>query len=308
MTRAGSAAIATALTFALGCSAGRTGEPASSPPPPYDRTPASRAPTTSGNPTSGSPSGGGAAVVYRASTGTAYAFERRDSLVLELPGGAQVQTFDRTAYLHVTLAESAPHGPLRATFVVDSIRAVGGTATVPLDSLRAAQGTRWTGTLTPDGQLTDITGSDTSSIGEQLRSSLRLLFPRLPPGGAKVGATWTDTITTRTRVNAFAGSEDATLTYHATEIDTQGPVRTLRIESSGTFAQNGAGSPFGQPMEMKSTGTRHAVHHLTLDGLVAAAEGGDEGEMTISVPAVGQSVPAHQFSSFTLTALGHAAR
>ncbi len=305
MTRAGSAAITTALAFALGCSAGRSGEPAASPPP-YSRTPATPtpAPAPPGNPTGGS----GAAVVYRAAPATAYAFARRDSMVLELPGGAQVQTFDRTAFLRVTLAESAPHGPLRATFVVDSIVAIGGTATVPLDSLRAAQGTRWTGALTPDGQLTDVTSSDTSSIGEQLRGSLRLLFPRLPPGGAKVGATWTDTITTGTRVNAFAGSEDATLTYHATGIETEGPVRTLRIESSGTFAQNGAGSPFGQPMEMKSTGTRHAVHHLTLDGMVVAAEGGDEGEMTISVPAVGQSVPAHQFSSFTLTALGHTAR
>jgi hypothetical protein len=244
--------------------------------------------------------------VYGPAPSFEYALARHDSLVLELPAGAQVQTFDRTAYLRVVLAESAPRGPLRASFTVDSIRATGGTAVVSPDSLRAAQGTRWTGTLTPDGRLTDVTGSDTSSIGEQLRASLRLLFPRLPAGGAQVGAAWTDTVTTSTRVNAFGGTEEAVLTYRAVGVEPTGATQSLRIESSGTFTQSGSGSPFGQPMEMKSSGNRHAVYHLSLDGRLVTAEGGDEGEMTISVPAVGQSVPAHQFSSFTLSAVSRA--
>ena len=49
----------------------------------------------------------------------AYTLVRRDSLTLQLPGGAsQLQLIDRTAYLHLTLAQDTS-GYL-ATIVLDS--------------------------------------------------------------------------------------------------------------------------------------------------------------------------------------------
>jgi hypothetical protein len=51
-------------------------------------------------------------------------------------------------------------------------------------------------------------------------------------------------------------------------------------------------------MEMASSGTRSAVYRFSRDAGVLAAEGADSAEMTITVPAVGQSVPVHQRASW----------
>ena len=60
---------------------------------------------------------------------------------------------------------------------------------------------------------------------------------------------------------------------------------------------------FEQQLEMSGTGTRTAVHYLGQDGFLISARGSDVGEMTISVPAVGQTVPVRQAGSYTITAV-----
>ena len=50
-------------------------------------------------------------------------------------------------------------------------------------------------------------------------------------------------------------------------------------------------------MEMTASGTRTAVHYLNPDGTLASAHGTDSGDLTITIPAVGQSVPVKQSGS-----------
>jgi hypothetical protein len=54
-------------------------------------------------------------------------------------------------------------------------------------------------------------------------------------------------------------------------------------------------------MKMTASGNRKGVHRIGVDGVLLGAQGSDAGEMTISVPAVGQTVPVKQSGSYTVT-------
>jgi hypothetical protein len=60
---------------------------------------------------------------------------------------------------------------------------------------------------------------------------------------------------------------------------------------------------FEQQLEMSGTGTRTAVHYLGQDGTLVSGRGSDASDITISVPAVGQTVPVKQTGSYTVTAV-----
>ena len=59
---------------------------------------------------------------------------------------------------------------------------------------------------------------------------------------------------------------------------------------------------------MTATGTVKEVHHLGLDGALVSAQGTDSGEMTISVPALGQTVPVTRASRYAITPAAPAGR
>jgi hypothetical protein len=54
---------------------------------------------------------------------------------------------------------------------------------------------------------------------------------------------------------------------------------------------------------MTASGFRVAVYYLYPDGTLASAHGTDSGNMTITVPAVGQTVPVKQAGSYSIAAL-----
>jgi hypothetical protein len=61
-------------------------------------------------------------------------------------------------------------------------------------------------------------------------------------------------------------------------------------------------------MEMTASGKRHAVHLIGADGVLVSAQGGDAGDMTITVPAQGQTVPVKQSGTFSITSSSQPAR
>ena len=274
----------------VGCSSatsGGTGTPNGPTPQP--------SPTTPGTPT---PSG----VTYVPVHDVAYALNRHDSLTLQLPGGAsQQQLIDRTAYLRVTLARD-PAGYL-ATIVLDSLQsAVGGVPAVP-DSVLPARGTRWTATLTPDGKLSALKADRSSTLGDQVGSNLRTLFPALPPGGVRPGLEWTDSTEVPIRADAFDAIEQSRTNYRAMESDDSNAKKAIKLESSGTYQRTGKGTQYDQKLEMTASGMRTSVYYLNPDGTLASAHGSDSGDMTITVPAVGQTVPVKQSGSYSITSL-----
>jgi hypothetical protein len=232
----------------------------------------------------------------------AYALERHDSLTIQLPGGAsQQQLIDRTAYLRVAIAPDT--AGYVATIVLDSIQAaVGGVPAVP-DSVIPARGTRWTAFLTPAGRLSALKADRSTTVGDQLGSNLRSLFPSLPPDGVKSGMEWTDTTEVPIRADAFDAMERSLTSYRATESDDPRAKKAIKLESTGSYQRRGKGTQYDQQLEMTASGTRTAVHYLNPDGTLASARGSDAGDLTITIPAVGQSVPVRQAGTFSITSL-----
>jgi hypothetical protein len=249
----------------------------------------------------------GSNVTYRAVHSAAFTLQRHDTLDLQLPGGAsQVQLLDRTGFLHVSLAQAADSG-YAVTITLDSLQVTASGVPAGIDSLARAQGTHWTATLTPTGELSELKADRSSSLGDQFASSLRALFPRLPSGGVRAGMEWSDTSNVPVRADAFDATEKAVTSYRSSEGGSGGQ-KAIRVESEGSYTRSGKGAQFDQEMEMSASGNRHAVHLIGTDGVLVSAQGGDAGEMTITIPAQGQTVPVKQSGTFSITSSSPAAR
>jgi len=245
--------------------------------------------------------GRGPAVTYHAVRNAGYRLERHDSLSLQYPGGAtQEQVRDRIAFLHVTVGESPTPGAFQVTIVLDSLQALENGQPVSPDSVAAARGTRWTATLGATGGLGPLAPDRAGTLPDELTGRLRLLFPALPAAGVREGMEWTDTTEYRLTADAFPGTERAVTTYHAAASDA-GNGKGITLQSSGSYQRSGTRSQADQELQMSATGSRHGSHQLGFDGSLISAQGNDAGDMTITVPTVGQTVPVKQTGSYSVT-------
>ena len=228
-----------------------------------------------------------------------YAFARRDSVLATMPSGEhQLQVLGRTAY--ITLTWVASDSGSRLTAVVDSIRADSGLAALMplLDSARSA---RWTARRDLAGRLTVETASSPSLAAAQIQDELLLLSLPLPPEGARGGTSWTDSTSGPARVSAFEITEMARIQAHADTARVAGgalPVTLYRVRTA-----SGEASQFGQPISVTATGADTLVYHLAADGRVLRVAGRRWTDMVVSLPSIGQTVPAQESSSLLLTLL-----
>jgi hypothetical protein len=258
-------------------------------------------PGDAGAPASTTP-GHGPAVTYRPVRSAQYRLERHDSLSLQYPGGAtQEQVRDRIAFLHVTVGESATQGPYQVAIVLDSLQALENGQPASPDSLAAARGTRWTGSLSSTGGLSALTPDRTGTFPDELTGRLRLLFPALPSGGVREGMEWTDTTEYRLTADAFPGNERAVITYRASANEAPGSGKGITLQSSGSYDRTGTRLQADQELQMAAKGTRRGSHQFGLDGILIAAQGNEAGDMTITVPTVGQTVPVKQSGSYSIS-------
>lgn len=275
---------ALAAVLLAGCAGGSTTTDGATPPPPKAK-PGAPSPT------------GKSGLTYRPAPALGYRLERHDSLTLQYPGGAeQQQVRDRIAFVHVTIGEAADGAGYPLTVVLDSLHALENGQ--PIDSAIVAKGTRWTGTLGADGSLSGFQTDRGGTLSDELTGRLRLFFPRLPPAGVREGMAWTDSSEYKLVADAFPGTEKQVTTYHATE--NSGPRKGVVLESTGTYTRSGTRQQEDQTLEMTATGKRHGTHLIDGDGTLISAQGNDSGDMTITVPAVGQTVPVKQTGSYSI--------
>jgi hypothetical protein len=119
----------------------------------------------------------------------------------------------------------------------------------------------------------------------------------------KAGEEWTDTTEVPIRADAFDATERSFTNYRASDSDDPRAKKAIKLESTGSYERMGKGTQYDQQMEMTASGTRSAVHYLNPDGTLAAAHGADSGDLTITIPAVGQSVPVKQSGSYSIILL-----
>lgn len=283
------------LLFATACSSGT-----SSPRPPAPSPgPTQTSPTPAMDPVRNTPVADGT-VHYPRSGGAVvrYALARRDSLSAAMPTGEQqVQLLGRTAF--VTVAWVATDTGTRISAAIDSVVADTGITFVQA-ALDSARGTRWSGMRQPNGQLTALTGSPRSLVGDQVRDELQLLFPILPADGARSGGTWTDSVTGPVRVSAFEASETAALASRAGAGGNSGGVEIAVVRAR---TANGEGTQFGQPITVRATGSDTLYYQLGPDARVLSVSGVRSTNLVVDLPSIGHSVPAHERSAFLMTLL-----
>jgi hypothetical protein len=248
--------------------------------------------------------GRGPAVTYRPVRGATYRLEHRDSLVFQYQGGAsQIQTRDRVALVHLTIAEAPARGAYRVAVTLDSLTALESGTPVPPDSVAAALGTTWSGTLSNVGTLSELRPDRPGALTAELAGHLRLLFPALPQDGVREGMQWTDSASYPLVSDAFTGSEEAVTVYRASDTEKVDGHEAIPLETSTRYSRSGKRIQGDQELEMTASGTRNGVHRLSLKGVLVSAQGTDAGEMTISVPAVGQTVPITRSSTYAVNSL-----
>ena len=241
-------------------------------------------------------------ISYRAVPLMRFQLDNRDSLYMEMPDGSFQNTVTvKTAFLTFSLQ---PAG-------------VGFTALVVLDSLKldrpdpllqpladSATGVRWTGTMQPNGRFDSLVSSKPTVFGEQVRNMLHRLLPVLPPGGAEPGKTWIDSATRAFPIMpGFEATEKNVAEFRSGKAGDFKGTRSLVIESSITYQVAGSGTGFGQTITVEGTGRASGVHRMSTDGRLLHAQVADTARMTLTVPAVGQSVPTVLVGNYSISVL-----
>ena len=248
--------------------------------------------------------GRGPTVMYRPVSGARYRLEHRDSLVFQYQGGAsQTQTSERVALVHLSIAPAPAAGTYRVTVTLDSLDAMESGKPVPFDSVLATLGTNWSGTLSAEGTLSELRPDRSGTLTAELAGYLRYLLPALPEGGVREGMQWTDSTSYPLVSDAFTGNEQAVTVYRASDKVEVGGGEAIPLETSSKYIRSGKRFQGDQELEMTASGTRSGVHRLAVEGILVSARGTDTGEMTISVPAVGQTVPVTRSSTYAVSSL-----
>lgn len=287
---------AAALLLLAGCASGGAAPPSTPPP---------ARPTPRPNIDPGRLEPGRDLVVSypRAGGGRArYALARRDSVVVTMPSGeTQTQLSARTAF--VTLTWIAADSATQLIATVDSLEPDSGFgATSAQDS---ALGLRLGGRRDDRGRVSGLEAAPRSTVGDQLRDELTLLFPPLPQGGARPGSAWSDSTSGAARVTAFESTEQAVVQATTGAVialpGTGGAGLEILAVRHRTSA--GEGTQFGQPMRLLGTGLDSLRYLLAPDGRVFSVAGGRLTDVVVTLPAIGQTVPAREVTTFRMTLL-----
>jgi hypothetical protein len=209
---------------------------------------------------------------------------RSDSIVLSLPGGQhQLQQLSRRASFTLTV------GPRSAiTLRLDSLTMVPapGKASIPM------VGTIWTGRMLGNR----VEWQSTAGAGpviEDLTTDIGEFFPRLPEGGVVAGSSWTDTSTTKGRVDIFEATQR--FVTHWSSAPAAGGGKGVAVLAASDLEQSGKGSESGVDMTMTGQGSRSTTYNLLENGQIDRISRKDSMNVMISIPASHQLVPTVRF-------------
>lgn len=208
-------------------------------------------------------------------------------------------------YLTATVSGPADSTGYRASFTVDSVAIDTGSQIPQQLNLASAKGFRVTGRLSPNGEFTNPTPSDSNTAASlgSLLPRFRSFFPRLPAGGVRPDTSWSDSTTTTET------SGGASITTHvqsrrtATVWVERSGIRALRIEVAATYQFSGTGEQSGSAFTIDGTGMGGGIQYLAGDGRYLGGEAHDSTTLTIDLPIQGVTIPRRQIANTTVTAL-----
>jgi hypothetical protein len=222
----------------------------------------------------------------------------------EFQGMRQPLDVGLRVFFAVTIAGPTDSIGYPTTVTIDSVVSDSGTTSPMGINLASAKGLIFRGHLTAAGEFRDPVASDTTlaQTVAPVVGSFKNFFPRIPPGGLTLNASWTDTITTSDRA---AGNVTVTTINrsNASAWEQRDGVRSLRLDVASTFTIQGGGEQGGQPFEVAGSGVRTGVDYVAADGRYLGGEARDSTSMTIKLPIQGMTIPRTQISRSTVRVL-----
>lgn len=286
--------------FTAACTPGSRGTPAVAAP---ALTPAPGAPTTA--PVTEGPSAHPPDVVRYGPSALRYVVHRR--LQIQQALGDQTQAQNVGARIFVATAITGPADSIGypATFLVDSIVADSGTPPPIVDNVNKVRKLVFAGRVGPRGEFVNALASD-SAVAQsvvQLLGNFRDFLPRLPIGGVKPGAAWTDTVETSQKGSGSEVSRRTITLSTAAGWEDRLGTRSVRLEGSQTYRVAGGGKNAGQPFELSGAGTGSGVAYIAADGRYLGGEWQDSTTLTVRLPVQGVAVPVIQVTRTTVAVL-----
>ena len=288
------------MAFTAACTPGSRGAPAVAAP---ALTPAPGAPTTA--PVTEGPSAHPPDVVRYGPSALRYVVHRR--LHIQQALGEQTQAQNVGARIFVATAITGPADSVGypATFLVDSIVADSGTPPPIVDNVHKVRKLVFAGRVGPRGEFVNSLASD-SAVAQsvvQLLGNFRDFLPRLPIGGVKPGAAWTDTVETSQKGSGSEVSRRSITSSTAAGWEDRLGTRSVRLEGSQTYRVAGGGKNAGQPFELSGAGTGSGVAYIAADGRYLGGEWQDSTTLTARLPVQGVAVPVIQVTRTTVAVL-----
>lgn len=211
---------------------------------------------------------------------------RHDSIVLTLPGNqTQLQQTSRHAAFTLTVDRRGA-----VTLRLDSMELVPypERASIPM------VGTVWTGRTVGNRVVWEATAG-AGPVIENLSADIADFFPRLPAGGVSPSTRWSDTSTSRGRVDIFEVSQHVTAKWVASAERVIDGKPGLVVTEVRLLEQTGKGEDGSMAMSMTGQGSGSMTYHLLKNGEISSVARQDSLAVLISVPATHQLVPTVRF-------------
>jgi len=286
--------------FTAGCAPGSRGTPAVAVP---ALIPTAGAPTTA--PVTEGPSAHPPDVVRYGPSALRYVVHRQVHIQQTLGDRPQAQNVGARIFVATAITGPADSIGYPATFLVDSIVADSGTPPPIVDNVSKVRKLVFAGRVAPRGEFVNVLASDSALAQSvvQLLGNFRDFLPRLPIGGVKPGAAWTDTVeTTQKGSGSEVSRRTITLSTAAGWEDRLG-ARSVRLEGSQTYQVVGGGKNAGQPFELSGAGAGNGVAYIAADGRYLGGEWQDSTALTVRLPMQGQAVPVVQVTRTVVAVL-----
>ena len=144
---------------------------------------------------------------------------------------------------------------------------------VPLDSVAAARGTHWTGTLSTPARCRSSRPNRRSTLGDELAGTSGSCFPAIPQGGVREGMEWTDTDQYHLVAGRVHRHRDGGRWPTAPPTADMDGAKPIPLETSSKYTRSGTRVQGEQELEMTATGTRNGEPPHRLDGALRLGPG-----------------------------------
>lgn len=198
---------------------------------------------------------------------TRYKLEVKAETTLDLSTfgqGVQTQTANLTAWLIVSLTDSA--GGKGVLVLVDSVT-YEGTAPVATESIDSARKAVVRGFVDAAGKVKNLTATPNNSlIVGQVQGMINSFFPKIK-SAAKSGESWMDTTEIKNAAGGNNTSVTLVTTYTAGAGETVAGVPALKVSTATTSTVSGTlENPMAGTMEVEGTGSSTGTFFIGNDG------------------------------------------